>query len=137
MKYLLIGLILLGLCTSCSNTTEEGLIGEWEGTTERVNSDGKLIEADISCIIKSISGGDRNVVLSVAGTNFEFEATEEMNVLLYRDRPLNEDSTVMTYISGRAELQNDTLLHFDHEVYAIKNSALLYSDDYVLDMVRK
>lgn len=136
VKYFIIGLVLMGICASCSKT-EEGLIGEWEGTREIVNSKGELVESDISCIIKSESGSNRNVVLSVGGTSFEFTATEEMDILLYKDQPLGKDSSVMSYISGRAELQNDTLLHFDHDVYALKDSAFLYSDRVVLDMVRK
>lgn len=135
MKFL-IGIILIGLLSACTKT-EEGLIGEWEGKTKRIDSNGELIESNISCIIKSISGTKRSVLLSVAGTSYDFEAVEDMSMLFYKDQALGEDSIVMLYISGSAELLNDTLLHFDHEVYAKKGIALLYSDRIMLDMVRK
>ena len=136
MKELILGIFLISICISCSNS-EEGLVGEWEGKTERVSSEGKLIEANISCKITSTSSTNRNVVLTVAGSDFEFKATENMNRLTYTDSPVENDSTGRSYIIGFAELKNDTLLHFDHEVYAMKDSALLYSDKYLLDMVRK
>ncbi len=137
MKYLSLGMILLLLFMSCSETIEEGFLGEWEGTTERVGNSGDLVESEISCIIKSISGLTRNVKLSVGGANFEFEATEDMDMLLFKDVPLGVDSSVMSYISGRAELLNDTLLHFNHEVYTLKNGALTNKNEYMLDMTRK
>jgi len=136
MRGLIIVALVIGICTACSDL-EEGLIGEWEGEIERINSEGDLIEASTSCVIKSISGTERNVVLIVAGTNYSFIAHEEMNALIYKDIPLGSDSIVRLYISGMAELMNDTLLHFDHQVYATKNNALLYSDKFILDMTRK
>jgi len=136
MKDLIIGVLLVSLCISCSNT-EEGLIGEWEGKTERINSDGELFEAEISCKITSSSDVDRNVILTVAGTKYEFKATEQMDMLTYTDVQVENDSTGRSYINGYAELMKDTLLHFDHEVYAMKGDALLYSDKFLLDMVRE
>jgi len=137
MKYLSLGMVLIGLFISCSGIEEEGFLGEWEGTTERVSSSGKPIESEVTCIIKSTSGLNRSVKLTVGGINFEFEAKEEMNMLLFKDIPLGQDSSVMSYISGSAELINDTLLHFDHEVYTLKNMALTGSEEYVLDLTRK
>lgn len=136
MKYFIISLFVTCFFTACSDSNE-GLIGEWEGTTEIVNSDGELVESDISCVIKSESTSNRNVALSVGGTNYEFTAIEMMDLLSYKDQPLGEDSIVMSYISGSAELLNDTLLHFEHDIYALKNGIFLYSDKMELDMVRK
>jgi len=136
MKQLLIGFLVIALLLSCSKI-EEGFLGEWEGKTERLNSIGELVEVDISCIIKSAVGNNRSIMLSVAGIDYEFEAIEEMDVLIYEDIPLNSDSTIISYISGSAEILNDTILHFDHQLYALKNNALLYSDKEVLDMKRK
>lgn len=136
MKELILGVFFIMLCISCTDS-EEGLIGEWEGKTERVNSDGELIEANISCVVRSNSGTERSMVLTVAGAVFEFIAIENMNTITYKDSQVMNDSTGRSYITGYAELLNDTLLHFDHSLYAMKDSALLYSDDYLLDMVRK
>ena len=136
MNRLLFGLLITILLISCSKI-EEGFLGEWEGKTERLNSDGDLIGVDISCTITPAVGNNRNVVLSVGGANYEFEALEEMDMLTYKDVALNSDSIIISYISGNAEILNDTILHFDYQVYALKNNALLYAEKEELDMVRK
>ena len=112
MNRLLFGLLITILLISCSKI-EEGFLGEWEGKTERLNSDGDLIGVDISCTITPAVGNNRNVVLSVGGANYEFEALEEMDMLTYKDVALN------------------------YQVYALKNNALLYAEKEELDMVRK
>lgn len=124
------------ICLSCSDS-EEGFIGEWEGVIEIVGSTGKPVESKISCTIKSISDLNRSVKLSLIGKNYEFEATEDMDLLLFKNIPLGEESEIMTYISGQAELVNDTLLHFEHEIYTLKNGALTNSEDFEYDLVRK
>lgn len=136
MKYLSIIFILIGLCSACSEP-EEDLLGEWEGTTERVSDEGKPIEVNVSCTIASTSGTGRSVTLSVSGVSYEFIAKEDANNLTYMDSRIENDTARTSYISGGAELLNDTLLRFDHKVYAMKNNALLYSNDEMYDMVRK
>ena len=136
MKQLLFGFLTITLLFSCSKT-EEGFLGEWEGKVERLNSIGDLVEIDISCNIKSADDNNRNISLSVGGTNYDFQALEEMDLLIYKDVPLNSDSTIISYISGSAEILFDTILHFDHKVYSLKNNALLSQYSEALDMVRK
>ena len=135
MRYLLIGIACI--CLSACSSTPEGLIGEWEGTTQRVNSNGKLIEATLKCTIRSNSNAKRNVELTVAGAVYEYEALEASHILSYKDQPILNDTMGITYITGTAELQNDTLLHFDHSVYAMRDGALLYSNKETFEMVRK
>ena len=129
------------MCSACSDSdsdSEEGLIGEWEGTTEWVNSEGKPIDASISCIIKSTTGNNRSVQLTVVSTSFEFIAVEDLNELIYTNSPIQNDSTGRTLISGSAVLLNDTLLHFDHKVNTFNNGgALNNSEEGIFDMVRK
>ena len=128
---------LLAFTLAACSSNEEGLLGEWEGTTELLNSDGELVESDISCTIQRTSGLERYVVLEVGGVSYTFEAIEDINILSYKNRPLHNDTIENRFITGTAELQFDTLLHFEHDIYAMKNNALLYSDKMVLDMVRK
>ena len=128
--------MLFGAFTSCSETLE-GLLGEWEGTIQRVSDKGNLVESEVTCTISSLSASNRRVLLKVAGTNYEFEAIEDMDVLMFKDQPLGKDSSVMSYISGSAELRFDTLLHFDHEVYTLLNGALTFSESFEFDLVRK
>jgi PTS system nitrogen regulatory IIA component len=77
IKQLLIGLISMSLLFSCSEA-ETGVIGEWEGKTERINSNGNFVEVNISCTIKASDGVNKNVDLSVAGINYKFDAIEEI-----------------------------------------------------------
>lgn len=136
MKQLLTGLMVLALLSSCSKT-EEGFLGEWEGKIERLNSEGNLVEVDISCNIKSTDGNNRSIELSVGAADYKFGAIEELDLLIYEDVPLNSDSTIITYISGSAEILADTILYFDHKVFALKNNALLYSEREIFEMKRK
>ena len=129
--------LLIAFFVIACSSEEEGLLGEWEGTIELLNSDGELVESDISCIISKSGEINRGVVLDVAGVSYTFEAIEEDNILTYLNKPLHNDTIENRLISGTAELQYDTLLHFEHDIYAMKNNALLYSDKMVLDMVRK
>jgi hypothetical protein len=121
---------------SCSKS-EAGFIGEWEGETERLNSSGQLIDVEISCNIKVAEGATRSVELIVGGVNYKFDAQDEIDILTFKDIPLNSDSTIISYISGSAEIIQDTILQFDHILYALKNSALLNSEKVILEMIRK
>lgn len=138
MKYLILGLLSIGLCMACTETeSEEGLIGEWEGTTERVNSKGELVDVNVSCTIKSLADSKRNVKLAVSSVSYEFEATEEMDAIIYMDSPVQNDTTGKSFVSGSAVLLYDTLLRFEHMVYEMEKGALLYSNEEMFDMVRK
>ena len=136
MKPVSLLLLLFLLLLSC-NTVEEGLLGEWEGTFEKIGSDGKIFDAKASCEIRSASGMNRNVTLEVAGPTYDFTAVEMDNTLEFINRALNSDSTIIFYISGTAELLNDTLLHFEYETYSMNGNLLLSKDKMQLDMVRK
>lgn len=136
MKQLLIAVLMMGALSSCTKT-EEGLIGNWEGKAERLNDEGEIYEIKVSCEIKRSTGVERDVKLSVGGVSYVFDATEEIDKLEYIDRVLGVDSLVTSYISGTAEIVNDTILHFDHLLYEMKNNALLGSERVRLDMVRE
>jgi len=131
-----IACLYLVISTSCSHEAE-GLLGEWVGKIERVSDKGKLVESEVSCIIKVLSGINRSVLLTVAGSRYDFEAIEDMDLLTFKDVPLGKDSSVMSYISGTAELRYDTLLHFDHDVYTLMNGALTFSESFEFGLVRK
>ncbi|MDF1698998.1 MAG: hypothetical protein P1U56_24310 [Saprospiraceae bacterium] len=136
MKFFIVGIALVFLMASCSST-EEGFLGEWEGEIFILNNEGVLVESEISCVITSSINLERNVALEVSGKTYTFKANEEMDILTYKDQPLSADSIVMEFISGHVELVHDTMLHFEHQIYALKNNALLYSDDFEFEMVRK
>lgn len=133
---LLIGVVSLLLIVSCTDT-QEGFIGEWEGITERINDNGNLVEVEISCTVKSVSSIKRNLELKVGGAEYRFEAIENVDELIYEEKALNSDSTIIFYISGNASIIRDTILQFDHELYALKNGALLNSNREILEMTRK
>jgi len=139
MKQLLLVLFSITIITACSDGEEnqDGLVGEWSGTTERLNSDGVLADTEVTCVIEVESGNQREVSISLSGLNYTFYATEEMDVLSYKDSQVGADSTIMTYITGSAELVNDTILRFDHEVYTKKAGAVLSSYDEMYDLVRE
>ena len=124
------------MLVSCGSE-EEGLLGEWEGTYEKVGSDGQLFEANASCLIRSTSGENREVNLKVGGANYDFTAEEKYLKLWFTNKALNQDSTIIFYISGSAELLYDTLLHFEYETYSMMGNQLLNRDELELDMTRK
>ena len=135
VKQFLFGVILLTI-VSCSDANE-GFLGEWEGVSERLNDSGNLIEVEVSCMIKSASGLKRNVELKVGGKEYTFDAYDDMGELVYNEKPLNSDSTIIFYISGMGMIVNDTILRMDHDLYALKNGALLNVENEVLEMTRK
>ena len=136
MRKLLIALVLFGTFSSCSDSLE-GLLGEWEGKTTRVGNSGNPVESEVSCTISSASESNRNVELTVAGSKYVFSAIEDTDELLFKDVPLGKDSSVMSYITGSAELRFDTILHFEHEVYTLKNGAFTNSEKFEFDLTRK
>ena len=127
---------MFSLLISC-DSKEEGLLGEWEGTYEKVGSDGQLFEADASCLIRSATMENREVNLKVGGANYDFTAIEQDLKLIFNNKALNQDSSIIFYISGSAELLYDTLLHFEYETYSMKGNQLLIRDEMELDLTRK
>ena len=136
MRRSIIVVLLCATCVSCSDTIE-GLLGEWEGTDERVSTKGKPVESKITCTISSLSNSNRRIVLKDGSATYEFEATESMDVLTFKDYPLGKDSSVIPYISGTAELMFDTLLYFDYQIYTLLNGTLRDSDNFDYGLVRK
>ena len=84
MQRLLIGVSLLFLLNSCSEI-EEGFLGEWEGTINQFNASGKLVEVNTSCEIKSKSGNERSVLLTVGGNAYDFVGIEMLDEMTYED----------------------------------------------------
>lgn len=136
MKYVWSMIILLLLCFSCSENIE-GLLGAWEGKYENIGQSGNLVESEVTCNISALSGQNRRMVLKVAGIQYDFEAVEQMDVLTFKDFPLEKDSSIRSYISGDATLLYDTLLRFEYEVYTMKDEFVLGSTDYNFDLVRE
>ena len=122
---------------SCSNSEDEGFLGEWEGESI-VIVNGNPTETATIAKISDIGNLSRECEITVKDLKYDFDAEEGVNMLIFTKAPAKNisDSLSQTYITGTAELVGDTLLIFEHQVLTMNESFVISAVDYSLEFKR-
>ena len=138
MRVRLLPILLSLFIISCSQSVNEGFLGEWEGETQVV-ANGNSVESETDAKISDQGNLSREYEITVNGLNYIFDATEGIDALTFTKAPAKNlsDSLSQTYISGSVDLIGDTLLIFDDQVVTMDRSIIISAVDYNLDFKRK
>lgn len=138
MKIQLCFIFSLLLLISCSESENEGFLGEWEGqTTVILNGDPVLSNTEAK--ITNLDGLQHDCEVTANGLKYQFDAAVDGSMLTYSKSIAKNltDTLLSTYLTGNAELIGDSVLIFDHEVVTIQGSSVLSSVNYFLEFKRK
>lgn len=137
MQIRLLTLLISILIVSCSQSEDEGFLGEWEGKSIVILS-GNPTETSTMAKISDLGNLARECEITVNDLKYDFDAVEGIDILTFTKAPVKNisDSLTQTFVTGTAEIMQDTILVFNHQVITMDGSSIISAIEYNLEFKR-